>query len=191
MATKSPVNTFRTSSGVDGDVGQIDEPRAALTTGLGQHIHVYYNKQPRAGETVRVFARLTDYSFADEPPTFTPTCEVSAFSKNNEFTLLQREVMQPHPNSDNIFFLDVKAPKAKDIDVIRVAASVVPRDLEVLVPTPEGVADTLANILALQLQADLPILNTLIPSIDSVDIQIQKDKLDIVGIVTKGLLQFK
>ena len=175
----------------------VDAPESAALTGLGQHIHLSYGKKPRAGKTVRVYARITDYAFNDEQPTNRPTAEVSVILEDGTISITQREKMisvdedSPFEVSGSVYYLDVTIPKDKHIDIVRVVATVVPRDLELINPTPGGIGDTLNNLLSGDIAVDLPILSTLIPPIDSVDIVIEKNKLDVLGIGTNGLIQFK
>ena len=175
----------------------VDAPESAALTGLGQHIHLQYGQQPRAGKTIRVYARITDYAFNDEQPTNRPTAEVSVILSDGTISITQREKMvsvdedSPFDVSGSVYFIDVKIPKDRAVDIVRVAATVVPRDLELINPTPNGINNTLSNLLSGDVAVDAPLLSTLIPPIDSVDIVIEKNKLDVLGIATKGLLQFK
>ena len=172
------------------------ENLADFLGGVGRYVRIYGNGKPVRGQPFRFEAHVSDWALEDGVPLTAPVLEVGYF-QNGERVVLHRAQMNNYQTDAPIaigstYYLDVPMPADKSIHSIEATVSIFPE-----------VASELGGLLAEVVQSSDPLSLThyvdlqkaalVTPQIDTMNLPLDsaQPKLDVLGMVTKGLLQFK
>lgn len=168
---------------------------AEFLGGAGRYVRVFGNDKPVRGQPFRFRSYVSDWALNDGVPLTAPILEVSYFSGADKI-IIHRSQMNSYETGTPLavgskYYMDVLLPTDKAIHSVEATVSIFPK-----------VASELGQLLAQVIQATPPAIGAYVdlkkaalvtPQIDTMNLPLDtaQPKLDVIGMVTRGLLQFK